>query len=438
MAIHHSKRLRTKKSKKIAPSSPNQSVLRMFESLRTAICQIPGAHADRTLSFCPKGIIEDVIKIVATQTDLPPEIAFFAFMNKMGAALTQNKFLVAFPDGQKMPPNLWNICLAISGAGKTLSQSAIVEPITAMASVVRMPQTLTAAAMFAFFESKNMNENIRFQRCRAQFCRDEFGELMRLMKKDGGDELRDLLLRTFDGGKLTRATKKDGECETEETYISVFGTSVDTTFFSNIEENDFENGLMQRFMLSLCHSRPAWRKSFYSLKNETIRASIKFCGVWDAAIAGGRNYTVTDGAMRAYDDWFQKRWVSMPDKESYFRRYAWSTFKYALIFKALTNPNGLVEESELLLALRVTDQHLVDLHRCISEYTAVDDWHRIYLKVFHYLRDHPTCTRSNVLSNVRGANRSDYLDKYLETIIDIYPDCTIAIHAKKLKDQARR
>lgn len=420
---------------KLKPSSSDQ--IKAYALLKAANESIVTDKKLDCLEYCPAGtVLEDVVRIAGRCTDLPPSLAYFSTLALVGARLTQEGFGCKFPDGKFVQPNVWVITLAPSGTGKTLLLEDVSQFVLHNALPQRLPDTITAAALHQYYCLDADDPDLSYRRARSAFIRDEVGELFRTLKRDSGEELRDQLLRTYGGSSLVRSTKKDGERATPPVMMSVYGSAVDASFFKVIDEDDYQNGLMQRFQFILAHDRPEHRISWYSFAGGVREAAQeRFDAEWAEILQRPRELVVTPTAMRAFDAWFHERFKRGPGEESYFRRAAFVAFKYATVFSILSGSQN-VDTGNLTLALRVIDRHLSDLHRCMSEYTAVNQWHAILLKVRARLASSPnTVSRAEVLRSAAKGISSHQLNIVLQTLADEGDE--IGATASRLIGQAR-
>lgn len=399
---------------------------------------------------CPRySVLEHVVDITVAETDLPPSLTYHAAITLLGAALAQENFIATFPDGKRMSPNLWTLALAPSGAGKTWTIDNIAEPVIAsQATLETLPETFTAAAMFEYFATTGLSPNVeqnmdlyeiervKGRRAKALLIRDEAGEWIRnINKQEIYAELKDMLLRAYDNKELKRSTKRDGERETGPVAMSFYGTSVDTTFFSSLKESDFLNGFFQRFLLVLAHDRPKERVSWYTTygKEDSIQ---NFKKVWERAIAGTRDYKVSKSAFEVFNKWFHDHFNY--EQESYFRRYLYSAFKYALILKVITEPNGEIDAPIMDMALNIVDRHLADLYKIMKDFTHFNEWAALVSKVEKCILDNPNIDRSTLHKSVRGISTAQTLDVILEVIADRKSSLEVVQRATRLLTSRRR
>jgi hypothetical protein len=325
------------------------------------------------------------------------------------------------------------IGLAPSGAGKTWSRANLTQPIINAGlgdyELHHIPTVITSAALFDHFcltglpedKEKELTEaakaEIIRQRSASIWIRDEAGEWFKKMNSGADEDLKDSVLRMYDGDPLERQTRKDGVRRTQRLAVSIYATAVDESFFKQVHEDDFTNGLMQRFLLALCHDRPDWRRGFYTIAGRDAVGE-KWKEQWQKILQGPQKYVSTPAAMDAFEKWFKATWETSPDQESYIRRYAWSAFKYAAILRAVSEADGVIDVPTLELGLKIVARHLADLNTCLTDYTHVDKWGLMLDKVERAVMRQPYVTRGELLKNVGVSSRD--LNLYLETLAEIH------------------
>lgn len=420
-----------------------KQLVSVYRDLNRYIEQLEQKKKLPIYQLCPRGsVLEHVVDMTIAETDLPPSLTYHAAITMLGASLTQHGFVTVLPDGKRLSPNIWTIALAPSGAGKTWCRDNIAEPVIGESTaLVSIPETITAAALFHYLITTGLSpeeesalqpaerERLLRRRRSGLLCRDEVGEFMRqLNRSEIYAELKDILLRAYDGKPVKRATRKDGEKETGPISISFYGTAPNNTFFASLKEVDFLNGFFQRFLLVLADDRPDHRVSWYTTYGKQAVAEA-FIKTWTDTLAGPRDYYVTDKAFAVFDAWFHKSFQH--DSESYIRRYAFSAFKYALILKAITQPDGQIDAAIVDKALGIVDRHLNDFFTAMRDYSTVSEWHIMYTKIEKFLEIHREARRSDLRAGVRGIGTPKELDAWLGAIAEARTD-DVGQHAARL------
>ena len=368
------------------------------------------------LRYCPRGsVLEQAVLLTQEGTDCPPSLSLFGMLATLGAKFGQEGFHLEFPDGQVVYPNPWILALAPSGTGKTFTQSQVVRPLLS-SQPINLPESITPAAYFQFFMADDDHEASIRRSC-ALFARDEVGEFIRSLNTLSGQELRDYILRSYDGGTLERKTKIDGQMETMPINLTIFGTGVDKSFFAQVKADDFVNGLMQRFQFVHSDDVPDKVLPRYCWPaGRRDKAAERFREQWMAILDMPRTLTCNQTALQAYDRWFLDRFPHHdPDKKSYFRRIGWASFKYSIIYAVLAG-SSVIDQNAMDMALKLDDRHIRDLERCMRDYTCVSDWHCLLNKVKAHLQIAPNCTRSTLLRSVVQGISSQELNVILATL----------------------
>lgn len=380
--------------------SIKKEALNLYAGIHAAKSVIDDRERLEALKYCPRGsVLEQAVVLTQEGTDCPPSLSFFGMMAALGAALSQEGFHLKFQDGQIVRPNPWIIALAPSGTGKTYTQAQIVRPLVGNEPIT-IPETITPAAYLQFFLADD-DIDLSNRRSKAFFARDEAGEWFRSLNTLAGQELRDYILRSYDGGTLEKRTKTDGYMETMPISLTILGTAVDNSFFRQVTADDFTNGLLQRFQFVLSHDVPSEIRPRYGWPaGRREAAADRFRAEWRSILELPRSLTCNQQALNSYDRWFLDRFPHDDcEKKSYFRRIGWASFKYAVIYAVLAG-SSVVDQNSMDLALKLADRHLVDLERCMRDHTCVSDWHRLLNKVKQHIAADPDTTRSYLLQRV--------------------------------------
>ena len=281
----------------------------------------------------PGSFLSVVIDEVRQKTDLPPEIALGVVMSQMAAALAQNCCTVAWPgDHRPVEMAMWLVVLAPSGAGKTLLRSLVDEALAL--DVKALPEPGSSRAFLTGLQGCDGT---------ALWLRDEYGQLIKQIA-DGGPlgQLRDYMLRAYDHAALEVTTQKDGLTKIEKPLLSIFASTVDTTWASCIDAAMLADGLLARHLFIVARRRPL---SVPRYPMESMRSAIS-----DAALKSGLRerladrgqYLISHEAAAAYDSLWRKTAGDMNGNvdPAYFRRVTWSASRYAVLYHLLLGQPG--------------------------------------------------------------------------------------------------
>ena len=268
----------------------------------------------------PNSILELISSEFAKKTNIPLEIPMNIFLHYLSAELITRNVTLKVAD-LTIKPDLWTIVLAESGAGKTYSEG-IVAKLFDPKLPLELTGAMSTAAFFDILKEKN----------RGLWVRDEFAQLLKKIEIDGGNmsELKDLLLRLYDGNQLTWSTKKDGKRYIDDACISILGLNVTTTFYSALSPESLIDGFSQRFGYVMAKTDP--RRNFLDYSIWTVDSK-----PWAHKVEGllanvQQEYTWSHEAALYFADLFAK---DSSINESFHRRIHWRLHKYALLYHVI-------------------------------------------------------------------------------------------------------
>ena len=307
----------------------------------------------------PGSFLDVVIEEVRKKTDLPTEIALAAVLSQIGAALAQAGTTVAWPDDPRpVEMTLWILVLAPSGSGKTLLRNLVTDALQ-----LNLTELAEPGSARAFLET------LRDQNGKAIWDRDEYGQLMRQIA-DGGPlgPLRDYMLRAYDHAPLEVTTMKNGLVKIDKPLLSIFGSTVDSTWSKCIEPAMLADGLLARHLFIVTDHRPLSVPRFPLLKmlNVINKAAIPIRTRLDA---GPINYVITQQAASAYDGLWKDLVGHLGDTidPAYFRRVTWNAARYAVIYHILLGKNGTeIGIDAMRWAWRMVQLHLQYVREVIA------------------------------------------------------------------------
>lgn len=281
----------------------------------------------------PGTFLAVVVDEVRRQTDLPPEIALGVVMSQMAAALTQAGSKVSWPgDHRAVEMAMWILVLAPSGAGKTLLRNLVDEALGL--NVKNLPEPGSARAFLSGLQECNGT---------ATWVRDEYGQLIRQIA-DGGPlgPLRDYMLRAYDHTPLEVTTQKDGLTKIEKPLLSIFASTVDSTWASCIDAAMLADGLLARHLFIVAQRRPLSVPRYPMQEmGEAISRAATESGLHQR-LAEPIQFVITAEAAMAYDALWRKTAGNLNGSidPAYFRRVTWSASRYAVLYHLLLNKPG--------------------------------------------------------------------------------------------------
>lgn len=281
----------------------------------------------------PPGSFADVvIDQVRQKTDLPPEIALAVVLSQIAAALAQAGTTVSWPDDHRpVELTLWILVLAPSGAGKTLLRTLVADALQ-----LHPPELAEPGSARAFLDA------LRDRDGTALWVRDEYGQLMRQIA-DGGPlgPLRDYMLRAYDHGPIEITTRKDGLVKIDKPLLSIFGSTVDSTWSRCIDPAMLADGLLARHLFVVAERRPL---SVPRYPMQDMRDAINQAATPLRARLATEpiHYVITAHAASAYDGMWREIVGHLGNAidPSYFRRVTWNAGRYAVIYHILLGKTG--------------------------------------------------------------------------------------------------
>jgi len=257
-----------------------------------------------------------------------------------------------------------------------------------------------------------------------------------MLRKDTYMELKDFFLRSYDGGPIERHTKKDGLIRIEEVYLSFFGTTVLETFTKTLKEEDLLDGFMQRFLVHIPEKIEKVVPLYIIPEHEIEAMAERYQRLIDELQSEApKEFVITEMGIKTYNMWFEQNFNK--NLKSYYRRYMFAVMKLALVYRLLLWPrerfDNIVDKEHIGWALRVIDLNLDSLYVLMADYMAFDKYDSLVKRVERYMKNHPKCTRRDVVCNVNGLRTVGQLDAILELLIE-----KGVRKAKELYDAKRR
>lgn len=372
-----------------------RSMLQVMKNLENK-----GASWRGLLAVPPGSLLSAVVSAFEKQTDIPLEIPFFVTLHLLSAELLKRKVTVDF-QGQTIRPDLWTVVLAESGAGKTFTANRLMD-ITGAEET--FPDPATAARFIEELEAHN----------NSLWVRDEFGQFLKTLETQSyAQEIKDILLRTYDGKEVARRTKKY-EIVVKDPALSILGLTVYSTFLDTITPDSLLDGFAQRFSYVIAEKdpkRPMRKFPWYNFQawEDKIRREwnvvTEFFPKGDAA-----QYHVTELGVEGFNESFDML-VHDQLAESFYRRIMVRGIRYALLYHLLLKKDSLeLDQQDMGWAGRLSALHIQDAVEIVG--TQISEMGRLIQKA-EALRDRlaaegkPIKARDLVM-NIRGIrNASD-------------------------------
>lgn len=310
----------------------------------------------------PGSILQKVITPFRKYTDIPLELPLFAtihyiatYLNKSGCKLTGDKI-------PSLTPCLWNVILAPSGAGKTLSHDWIGEAAPVKSNLVNCE----SAAKF-FDELKRCKDEDGYA---SWFC-DEFAQKLKMIETPNSPlgELKPIALKSYSGERIDRATKKSGTQIIEDPSFNFYGVNTEKSFIDSISVESMADGFAQRFGYIYTEADPDRPMTDYPMYDQR-KISEELAGAFNALtnLELYDRYIITGEAEQEYFKVFKDLFQEGSIPNSFYRRAQFKTLTYALIYHALNlKTSQYIDGEDIQWASRVTEMHLGDVKRIFDE-----------------------------------------------------------------------
>ncbi len=292
---------------------------RQFATVATAVRRRKKRGDWRGMVAVPPGsLLEDVIREFESHTNISLEIPFATFLHYVSGALIERGVTVKF-QGANIDADVWSVVLAPSGGGKTWTEKRIGQGLGAVVPVME-----TGAASAA----KWLEEFAAHPR--ALWVRDEFFQLLKGIEQPGPmADLKDYLLRIYDGSKIERTTKKD-KITVENPALSILGFTALKPFVDGMSAESLLDGFAQRFGFVL--AQPDARRNWQDFPVWGVDSgdwAARFLAMFEGS---HREYKATKEAEAAFFKTFKRLAHGVALDESFYRRVMWRAHKFALIY----------------------------------------------------------------------------------------------------------
>ena len=312
-----------------------------------------------TLDDCiPEGsLLDSVDAVFLNNTDIPRALPFFAVLHYVSAFLLQRGVKIDFAE-DIIRPDIWSICLAESGAGKSFSQSNIAKALGNKFNIFPDPGS---AVVFI--------ENLK-KHNRGLWLRDEFAQFLKSLSDDKMIAAKDFLLRTYDGSAITYATKATN-ITVEEPALTIFGSTVYESLKDSLDKESLTDGFAQRFAYIVADREPDRKlRGIYKVKRKLQTVAEK----WDETQNSQLHflYHVSPVSEAAFEESFQiliSRSGSTKVPISFVRRINFRAVKYALIYHVLLGKStDYLDEEDFAYAAKLCAINLRDARKVLDLY----------------------------------------------------------------------
>jgi hypothetical protein len=187
-------------------------------------------------------------------------------------------------------------------------------------------------------------------------------------------EIKDYLLRVYDGKAIERRTKKE-TILVEHPALCILGLTVLETFRANVTTESMLDGFAQRFSYILAQrdpARPSKDFPIYDLRASSDRITAE----WHATIRTitHAEYEVTEGGEAGFRESFALLYPTNEEiPASFFRRIMFRGVRYALLYHILLGKtSNLIDAADMGWAARVCAMHVQDAAWLVGEHALPD------------------------------------------------------------------
>lgn len=309
----------------------------------------------------PGSLLATVVSAFRNATDIPLEIPFFATLHFLSAHLLRLGVSIDFV-GQTVRPDLWSVVLADSGTGKTFATNVLERFTDEQAN---FPEPASAAKFVELLAQHN----------NGMWVRDEFAQFLKALDQQPHMvEIRDYLLRVYDGKRVERNTKKES-IVVDDPALCILGLTVLQTFKDNVSAESMVDGFAQRFSYIIAKrdlSRPSKDYPIYDLRPYQDRIRSEWTKVCESV--RHKRYVVSEDGEAAFRESFAM--LLPPNDEvplSFFRRIMFRGLRYALLYHVLLGKeNAELDAADLGWAGRICGLHIRDAAWLVGEHGLPD------------------------------------------------------------------
>jgi hypothetical protein len=391
----------------------------------------------------PKGsCLDDIVRITAANTDLPPTATLFSAYSYVAAALAQAGLTVDPGTANVVSPNLPLVIILGDDTTPDCIFREVVRRIFREPIPAELPVAMTVASLFGHssavrFEVPVDAAGTKELRCLSLIRSSEAQHWLKgLHSQPNLGKLLRQIIDALSGGQLHRWTKDGGDEYSAAMHLSLLFTCRQSSFFATTGGLFFSSPLIERLLVVLAHDRPEHRMPMYTDAGIST-ASDSWSTTWQAILAGPQRYVTSDGAKRVFCDWWLSRLKEHRDDERDLRRVDQAVWKYALVVQALIDPCGTVSEEATRYAVRIADRHLADLDTSTNVLASENDAERIARKVADYIEEYPDAARGAIMQCVRGAQDPAVLNASLTRIAEMHVNEWVRERALELRAASR-
>jgi hypothetical protein len=195
---------------------------------------------------------------------------------------------------------------------------------------------------------------------------DEFGLfLQNIENRESHQEIKEYLLKLYDGDMLRRGTKCD-PIEIQDPALTIIATTVIGTFKDYLTADMLLGGFAQRFQYVVVDEvRPPM--PIYSINREEVVAIGRKSWERVCSLPLHPLYRVSSHALSAFESRYLQLFDSGSTDSSFFRRVLWRAPRYALLYHVLLGKrDATIDAEDMEWGLRVAELHLHDFRKVMD------------------------------------------------------------------------
>jgi len=312
-----------------------------------------------TIDDCvpPGSLLALIDETFLATTDIPRELPIFAALHYVSALLLQNGVVISVV-GEEWRPDIWTICMAESGSGKSFASSRIGAALGGLVDL--FPDSNSSAKFIEDLRDHNLG----------LWMRDEFAQFLKALSSDSMGETKDYLLRCYDGSTIVRSTKTE-TIEVHNPALTIFGSTVFETIKDYLSREMLVDGFAQRFAFVVAERDPERPlKALYRFKERSHEIE----GKWEEIAKQGfhRKYSVDELGIAAFQRAFEiivKRGDAADVNLSFLKRISHRGMKYALLYHVLLGKTSeRLDAEDFAYAAKVCALNLRDVRKVLDLY----------------------------------------------------------------------
>ena len=345
-------------------------------------------HGDNLLP--PGTLLERVCESFRRGSDVPLEIPFAVTLALVAGWATQQGHYSTVV-GSRIDPNIWLVCLADSGWGKSFVAKQLKDELGLDS---RIPGIEGAAGHRAFFDALNAQPQ-------GLWLQDEFGQFIRHISAPQQAQWKAMMLAAGTGEDIAYGTKADGNMLISSPRVALLGLSQTGLWRQHNPPENMLDGLLARFSFLIAERDPTRPARNYW---HWIIDRADWGEAWQRVQErGGKHYDVEPEALRYFAKEFRRIFpIDLPD--AFSRRILYRTHQYALIYGVL-RASPTLGLDEYGYAIRLTLQMLSDTRRLVGDH-ALSDLARLLAQVEglaqRYATEHRSFSARDMVIGVRG------------------------------------